>query len=126
MKAGSDNPVSPLDASHGVSTTFPRPCGAIPPAQSLAAAQPEAQTLQVEPPPHTLQMLAHASAMRGAKVRALRQAVEQGTYRVSAEQLAAKMLQDALQEILPNASHRPRGDSLRAPRERGDTALSGS
>jgi flagellar biosynthesis anti-sigma factor FlgM len=39
--------------------------------------------------------------MREAKVQALRQAVEEGTYHVPAERLAAKMLQDALQEMLP-------------------------
>lgn len=101
MKAGSGDTASPLDASYDVSTTLLRPCGAICPAQSSPAAQRKAQTLQVETPPHMLQMLAHAPAMRDAKVQALRHAVEQGTYRVSAEQLAAKMLQGVLQERLP-------------------------
>jgi flagellar biosynthesis anti-sigma factor FlgM len=101
MKAGSGDTVSPLDASCDVSTTLLRPCGAIPPEQSSPAAQREAQTLVVEAPPHILQMLAHAPAMRDAKIQALQHAVEQGTYRVSAEQLAAKMLQGVLQEMLP-------------------------
>jgi anti-sigma28 factor (negative regulator of flagellin synthesis) len=34
-------------------------------------------------------------------VQALQQAVEQGSYHVPAEELAAKMLQDTLQELLP-------------------------
>jgi hypothetical protein len=45
--------------------------------------------------------MVHMPQEREAKVQTLQQAVEQGSYHVPAEELAAKMLQDALQELLP-------------------------
>jgi anti-sigma28 factor (negative regulator of flagellin synthesis) len=44
--------------------------------------------------------LAHPSEGRDAKIRALQEAVKSGTYQVLAEQIADKMLQDTLHELL--------------------------
>jgi flagellar biosynthesis anti-sigma factor FlgM len=44
--------------------------------------------------------LAHTDEVRDAKIRELRDAVKSGTYRVPAEQIAGKMLQDMLHELL--------------------------
>jgi flagellar biosynthesis anti-sigma factor FlgM len=84
MKAASRDHVSPSDSSHEGPSAPLRQCGAIRPTKSPASADRETP-----------------AEMREAKVQALRQAVEEGTYHVPAERLAAKMLQDALQEMLP-------------------------
>ena len=47
------------------------------------------------------QVLAHTPDIREAKVRALQQAVESGTYNVTAEQIAEKMLNEAVRKELP-------------------------
>jgi flagellar biosynthesis anti-sigma factor FlgM len=44
--------------------------------------------------------LAHTSEGRDAKIRELQEAVKSGTYHVPAEQIADKMLQDTLHELL--------------------------
>lgn len=44
--------------------------------------------------------LAHTDEEREAKIRELQDAVKSGTYQVSAEQIAGKMLQDTLHELL--------------------------
>jgi flagellar biosynthesis anti-sigma factor FlgM len=44
--------------------------------------------------------LAHSDEGRDAKIRELRDAVKSGTYRVPAERIAGKMLQDVLHELL--------------------------
>jgi flagellar biosynthesis anti-sigma factor FlgM len=44
--------------------------------------------------------LAHADEGRDAKIRELQDAVKSGTYEVPAEQIADKMLQDTLHELL--------------------------
>ena len=102
MKAGSGHPGSPVvDPSHDGPSAGPRPCCATPFAQSSTSPDGETPTPQAEASPHLLQILAHTPARRDATIQALRQAVEQGTYHVPAEQVAAKMLQDALHETLP-------------------------
>jgi anti-sigma28 factor (negative regulator of flagellin synthesis) len=45
-------------------------------------------------------VLAHADEGRDAKIRELQDAVKSGTYEVPAEQIAGKMLQDTLHELL--------------------------
>ena len=44
--------------------------------------------------------LAHTDEGRDAKIRELQDAVKSGTYHVPAEQIAGKMLRDALHELL--------------------------
>ena len=44
--------------------------------------------------------LAHTTEGRDAKIRELQDAVKSGTYQVPAEQIAGKMLQDTLHELL--------------------------
>jgi anti-sigma28 factor (negative regulator of flagellin synthesis) len=44
--------------------------------------------------------LAHTAEGRDAKIRELQDAVKSGTYQVPAEQIAGKMLQDTLHELL--------------------------
>jgi flagellar biosynthesis anti-sigma factor FlgM len=46
-------------------------------------------------------VLDDATEVREAKVRELQEAVKNGTYHVTAEQLADKMLRDTLPELLP-------------------------
>ena len=48
---------------------------------------------------HQVGQILHATPdVREAKVQALRQAVENGTYQVAAEQIAEKMLRDVLED----------------------------
>jgi hypothetical protein len=46
------------------------------------------------------QVLAYTSEMQEAKIRALQEAVESGSYHIPAEQIADKMLRDAVRELL--------------------------
>ena len=101
MKPVPSNPAFSVDSSHEVPMAAPRRRRAIPRAKPSASTDREEHTPEAETLQRTRQMLAHTPEMRDAKVQALQQAVEQGTYHVPAEQLAAKMLQDALQEMLP-------------------------
>jgi flagellar biosynthesis anti-sigma factor FlgM len=101
MKFSPSNPASPVDSFHEVPMAAPRQRCAIPRAEPSASTDREKHTLETETLQRTRQMLAQTPEMRDAKVQALQQAVEQGTYHVPTEQLAAKMLQDALQEMLP-------------------------
>jgi flagellar biosynthesis anti-sigma factor FlgM len=101
MKASPRNPAFAENSSPEVPTAPPQPRCAVPCAQPPASADREKHTPEAETLQRTYPMPAHTPEMRDAKVRALQQAVEQGTYHVPAEQLAAKMLRDALQELLP-------------------------
>ncbi|HSF32818.1 MAG TPA: flagellar biosynthesis anti-sigma factor FlgM [Candidatus Tectomicrobia bacterium] len=62
---------------------------------------PDRPDLPPEGQQESSQSLACTSAAREAKVRELQDAIKNGTYRVPAEQLADKMLRDALRDQLP-------------------------
>jgi flagellar biosynthesis anti-sigma factor FlgM len=101
MKAKPSNPAFPVDAPGEVRTAPARQRAATSRAQRSASVDCEQPTPEAKPVQRTRQRIVHTPQERDAKVQALQQAVEQGSYHVPAEELAAKMLQDTLQEQLP-------------------------
>jgi len=80
-------------------TVLPQPWGEAPPTEPTNAGQrlELSSTLECQ----TARRLAHAAEVREAKIRELQEAIKNGTYQVTAEQIADKMLRNTLRESLP-------------------------
>ena len=91
MKVNPDKSSPDVDPSRRTKTTPPQPK----PADHLEPS-PKARAIR-----RAAQVLAHVPDLRDAKVQALRQAVQSGTYNVTPEQIAEKMLEEAMLDELP-------------------------
>lgn len=101
MKVNPDESSPAVDPSHQAKTVTPQPKRA----DQASKPPTSADHLELSPKAKTIrraaQVLAHTQDMRDAKVRALQQAVQSGTYNVTPEQIAEKMLKEAVLEELP-------------------------
>jgi negative regulator of flagellin synthesis FlgM len=91
MKVNRDKSSPAVDPSRRTKTTPPQPKSA-----DHLELSPKARAIR-----RATQVLAHTPDLRDAKVRALQQAVQSGTYNVSPEQIAEKMLKEAMVDELP-------------------------
>jgi negative regulator of flagellin synthesis FlgM len=101
MKVNPDKSSPAVDPSHRTKTITPQPKRADQASKPPASADhlelsPKAKAIR-----RAAQVLAHTQNMREAKVQALQQAVQSGTYTVTPEQIAEKMLKEAVLEELP-------------------------
>jgi flagellar biosynthesis anti-sigma factor FlgM len=80
-------------------TVLPQTWGEAPPTEPTDAGErlEPASTLECQ----TARRLAHAAEGREAKIRELQDAIKNGTYQVTAEQIADKMLCRTLRDSLP-------------------------
>ncbi len=101
MKVNRDKSSPAVDPSRRTKTAPPQPK----PADQASKLPASADHLELSPKARAIrraaQVLAHTPDLRDAKVRALQQAVQNGTYNVSPEQIAEKMLKEAMLEELP-------------------------
>lgn len=100
MKIDPENPPpavpSPQETKAAPAASKRASRGAHPPAPTdLVQLSPKTKTLL-----QALQVVSETQEVRDAKVQELQQAVERGTYHVTAEQLAEKILQETLRETL--------------------------
>src|SRR5919202_6039053 len=100
MKANPDKP-SPAANLSKAKTAPSQRSRADQAAKSPASAEHPESSRKAKAMRRAAQVLAHTPDIREAKVRALQQAVESGTYNVTAEQIAEKMLNEAVRKELP-------------------------
>ena len=100
MKIYGDQPHLPVDSSRQPGGVGPR---SRPTERPQEPGTPQDQ-VDLSPKARELQQAAQASAqspeVREAKVAALKEAVEKGTYHVDSEQIAGKMLTQTLLDVL--------------------------
>ncbi len=101
MKVNPDKSSPAVNPPHRAKTAPPQPRRAGEASKPPASADrpdlsPKAKAIR-----RAAQVLAHIPDIRDAKVRGLQQAVQSGTYNVTPEQIAEKMLKEAVLEELP-------------------------
>jgi flagellar biosynthesis anti-sigma factor FlgM len=101
MKVNPDKSSPAVDPPRRTKTALPQPK----PADHASKLPTSADHLELSPKAKAIrraaQVLAHTPDMRDAKVRALQQAVQSGTYNVTPEQIAEKILKEAMLDELP-------------------------
>jgi negative regulator of flagellin synthesis FlgM len=101
MKVNPDKSSPAVNPSRRAKTVPPQPRRADQASKPPASAErlelsPKAKAIR-----RAAQVVAHTPDIRDAKVRALQQAVQSGTYNVTPEQIAEKMLKEAALEERP-------------------------